>query len=71
MRPADADRRIIEAEALGMAARKALTDPFDLSQVTANASEQSQDLSTFIADPELRFTGVPRVTVKIRLERNR
>ena len=55
-----------------MSARRALTDPFDLSRVTDDvAAEQSQDLSTYIADPELRFAGQPRVTVKIRLERNR
>lgn len=59
-------------ESLMTMARKALTDPFDLSRVTADSpATQVQQLSTYIPDPELRFVSVPRVTVKIRLERNR
>jgi YbbR domain-containing protein len=54
-----------------IAARKALTDPFDLTRVGDAASDQTQELSTYVADPELRFTSAPRVTVKIRVERNR
>jgi len=49
-------------------ARKAVTDPFDLSRVTGDAV---QELSTYASDSEIRFTGVPRVTVKIRLEKIR
>lgn len=49
-------------------ARKAVTDPFDLSRVTGDAQ---QELSAYIGDSEIRFTGVPRVTVKIRLEKIR
>jgi YbbR domain-containing protein len=48
--------------------RKARTDPFDLSRVTGDSE---QELSTFIDDAEVRFAGVPRVTVKIRVEKNR
>lgn len=51
-----------------LAARRALTDPFDLSRVTGDSQ---QELSTYIADAELRFASVPRVTVKIRVEKNR
>jgi YbbR domain-containing protein len=54
-----------------IAARKALTDPFDLSRVSGNAGEKAEELSTYVADPEIRFVSVPRVTVKIRLEKIR
>ena len=54
------------------AARSVQPDPFDLSRVTAaDAPEAAQDLSAFIADPELRFAGAPRVKVKIHVERTR
>jgi YbbR domain-containing protein len=49
-------------------ARRAVTDPFDLSRVTGDSE---QELSAYIGDSEIRFTGVPRVTVKIRLEKIR
>jgi YbbR domain-containing protein len=49
-------------------ARKAFTDPFDLSRVT---SDSEQQLSTYTSDEQIRFTGVPRVTVKVRLEKIR
>jgi YbbR domain-containing protein len=53
-------------------ARRALTDPFDLSRVKGDTSpELVQELSTYIPDAELRFASTPRVTVKIHLERNR
>ncbi len=48
------------------AARKALTDPFDLTR-----ADQPQELSTYIDDAELRFASAPRVTVKVRVERAR
>jgi hypothetical protein len=48
--------------------RTVLTDPFDLSRVTGDSV---QDLSTYVGDPEIRFTDVPRVTVKIHLEKIR
>lgn len=51
-----------------LAARKAVTDPFDLSRVTGDSV---QELSAYIADPELRFASVPRVTVKVRVGRIR
>lgn len=50
------------------AARKALTDPFDLSRVTADSE---QELATYIGDPELRFATPPRVKVKVRVEKIR
>jgi YbbR domain-containing protein len=49
-------------------AQAAVTDPFDLSRVTGDSQQQ---LSAFIDDPEIHFTDVPRVTVKIRLEKIR
>ena len=49
-------------------ARRAVTDPFDLSRVTGDSE---QELAAYIGDSEIRFTGVPRVTVKIRLEKIR
>jgi hypothetical protein len=54
-----------------MAARSALTDPFDLTRVTGDDSSAEQDLSTYIADPQLRVVGLPRVTVKVRLDKNK
>lgn len=48
--------------------RIALTDPFDLSRAT---SDPEQELSTYVSDSEIRFTGVPRVTVKVQLEKIR
>jgi YbbR domain-containing protein len=50
------------------AARRAVTDPFDLSRVTGDSQQQ---LSTYIDDSEIHFTEVPRVTVKVRLEKIR
>jgi YbbR domain-containing protein len=55
------ESRVVEA-------RKAVTDPFDLSRVT---SDSEQELAAYVGDSEIRFTGVPRVTVKIRLEKIR
>lgn len=49
-------------------ARRALTDPFDLSRA---ATDSSQDLSVYMPDSEVRFTGAPLVNVKIRLEPDR
>jgi hypothetical protein len=49
------------------AVSKATSDPFDLTQVTANAN---QKLSVYIGEPQVRFTGVPQVTVSIRVRRN-
>jgi YbbR domain-containing protein len=51
-----------------LAARKAQTDPFDLSRVSGNPE---QELSAYNSDPELRFAGTPRVKVKVRVERPR
>ncbi len=53
-------------------ARKLVTDPFDLSRITDMASpDKTQELAAYNSDSELRFAGAPRVTVKIRVERNR
>jgi YbbR domain-containing protein len=60
---------IMGPESHVMAARRVMTDPFDLSRVTGDPASQVQQLATYIADPELRFTSAPRVTVKIRVER--
>ena len=48
------------------ATRMAVTDPFDLSRVTGDSE---QELSAYTGEPRIHFTGVPRVTVKIRLEK--
>ncbi|HVW85607.1 MAG TPA: CdaR family protein [Bryobacteraceae bacterium] len=47
------------------AVRKAVADPFDLSQVTGDTQ---QKLSVYIQEPEVRFVSVPQVTVKIHVE---
>jgi hypothetical protein len=67
-----AELQVTGPESRVTAARIVQTDPFDLSRVTsAQAPEATQQLSAFIADPELRFAGAPRVTVKVRIERTR
>lgn len=59
-----------ESRVLG--AHRPLTDPFNLSRVSeGDPSQQEQELSAYIADPELRFVGTPRVTVKIHVEKSR
>ena len=63
--------QITGPESRVIAARKALTDPFDLSGVIGGTAEQEKQLSTYMADPEIRFVSVPRVTVKIRLDKLR
>jgi YbbR domain-containing protein len=54
-----------------IAARKVLTDPFDLSQAEWNATDKTEQLSAYVADGEIRFVGMPRVTVKIHLQKMR
>jgi YbbR domain-containing protein len=49
------------------AVQRAVTDPFDLSQVTGNTE---QKLSVYIAEPQVRFVSVPQVTVKIHVEKS-
>lgn len=49
-------------------ARKAQTDPFDLSRA---ATDDTQELSVYMSDAAVSFTGVPRVKVKVRVEKNR
>lgn len=67
-----AEMEITGPESQVLAARKALTDPFDLSRVKAGVlSDESQELATYIAEPELRFVSTPHVTVKIQLEKYR
>ena len=51
-----------------VAARKVLTDPFNLSHVT---STSEQELSTYVLDPELRFVSAPHVKVKVSIEKIR
>jgi hypothetical protein len=48
-------------------ARKALTDPFNLTNATDGSS---QELSVYIDDAEVRFSSPPRVTVRVHIERN-
>ncbi len=50
------------------AVARATSDPFDLTQVSADAS---QKLSVYIGEPQVRFVGVPQVTVNIHVQRNR
>jgi YbbR domain-containing protein len=45
-------------------ARKARTDPFDLTRVS---KDSEQDLATYIGDPELRTASAPRVKVRVRV----
>ena len=49
-------------------ARKALTDPYDLTRAV---SDPEQELATYVSDAELRFASAPRVKVKVRVERAR
>jgi YbbR domain-containing protein len=49
------------------AVQRAVSDPFDLSQVTGNTE---QKLSVYIAEPQVRFVSVPQVTVKIHVEKS-
>src|SRR5580704_11327556 len=69
------DLVITGPESKVVAARQALTDPFDLSRVTSGTSGRTsqveQELATYIADPELRFVSAPHVTVKVTIERIR
>lgn len=50
------------------AVQKAVSDPFDLSQVTGDTQ---QKLTVFIPEPEVRFLSAPQVTVKIRVRKTR
>lgn len=49
------------------AVQRAVTDPFDLSQVTGDTQ---QKLSVYIAEPQVRFVSVPQVTVKVRVKKS-
>lgn len=49
------------------AVQRAVSDPFDLSQVTGDTA---QKLSVYIAEPQVRFVSVPQVTVKIHVEKS-
>jgi hypothetical protein len=46
------------------AARRLVSDPFDLSRVTGSAE---QTLAVYAAESQVRFTGAPRVTVKVQI----
>ncbi|MDE3196152.1 MAG: YbbR-like domain-containing protein [Acidobacteriota bacterium] len=48
------------------AVQRAVSDPVDLTQVTADTQQQ---VSVYIAEPEVRFVGAPQVTVKIHVSR--
>jgi hypothetical protein len=48
------------------AVEKAASDPFDLSQVSANSA---QKLSVYVGEPQVRFLNVPQVTVSIQVEK--
>lgn len=48
--------------------RKVPTDPFDLSRA---ATDPEQELSVWVGDSEIHFSDVPRVKVKVRLEKIR
>jgi YbbR domain-containing protein len=50
------------------AVQTAASDPFDLTQVSADAR---QKLSVYIAEPQVRFLEVPQVTVSIHVERTK
>jgi YbbR domain-containing protein len=47
--------------------QEAISDPFDLSQVSGDTQ---QKLSVYIAEPEVRFLNPPQVTVKIHVEKS-
>jgi YbbR domain-containing protein len=49
------------------AVKKIVADPFDRTQVTGDTQ---QKLSVYIGEPEVRFVGVPQVTVKIHVEKS-
>jgi YbbR domain-containing protein len=49
-----------------LAARRLISDPFDLTGVT---SDTEKTLSVYASDPELRFLTPPRVTVRVRVQR--
>ena len=49
------------------AVEKAVSDPFDLAEVTGDTE---QKLSVYIAEPQVRFIGVPQVTVKIHVQKS-
>ncbi len=46
---------------------EALSDPFDLSRVTADTTET---LSVYMPEPQIRFLEAPRVTVNIHVKQN-
>jgi YbbR domain-containing protein len=48
------------------AVQKAVSDPFDLTQVTGDTT---QKLSVYIAEPRVRIVSVPQVTVKVHVEK--
>jgi YbbR domain-containing protein len=59
---------IVGPESRVEAVTRATTDPFDLTHVTGDTQ---QKLSVYLADPEVRFVGVPQVTVKIHVTKSR
>ncbi len=54
-----------------MAAKDAVSDPFDLGQiqVDGNGGEGQQHLAVFNEEPEVRFVTAPQVTVKVRVQK--
>lgn len=59
---------IIGPESHVHAARKLVSDPFDLSRVTGNTE---QSLAVYAAESQVRFTGTPQVKVKIQVTHSR
>jgi hypothetical protein len=60
---------IIGPESHVMAAKDAVADPFDLSQVPRGTAVSEQHLNVFEAESEVRFTKYPQVTVKVHTAR--
>lgn len=62
------DLTITGPESHVLAARKLVSDPFDLSRVTGDGEQR---LSVYAAEPQVRFTAAPQVTVKVQVLRSR
>jgi len=57
---------IIGPESHVLAAQRLVSDPFDLTTAGVNGATE-QTLAVYAPDPELRFLGQPRVTVRIQV----
>jgi YbbR domain-containing protein len=63
-----AELEVVGPESHVRAAQRLVSDPFDLTVAGENGNTE-QILSVYAPDPELRFPGNPRVTVKILVHR--